>query len=68
VFEGDAPLITVRAAGSHRVKRSGRALTILSSTGGPAVLEELRGYRPSSIDVSPVTLKDIFLDSVRTED
>jgi len=29
------------------------------------VLDELRGYRPASIDVSPVTLKDIFLESVR---
>jgi ABC-2 type transport system ATP-binding protein len=33
-----------------------------------AVIEELRGYRPASLDVSPVTLKDIFLESVRTED
>jgi len=32
------------------------------------VIEELRGYRPASLDVSPVTLKDIFLESVNTED
>ena len=46
-------------AASSRCCRSG---------GGTAIIEELRGYRPSSIDVSPVTLKDIFLESVRTED
>ena len=39
-------------------------LTVLSFAGGDAVIDELRGYRPASIDVSPVTLKDIFLESV----
>ena len=68
VFDADAPAITVRAPGTHRVQRKGRVVTVLSSSGGSAVIDELRGYRPSSLDVSPVTLKDIFLESVRTED
>lgn len=67
VFEGEAPEIRVHAPGTHRVTRKGRVLTVLSG-GGSAVVDELRGYRPASIDVSPVTLKDIFLESVRTED
>jgi len=50
------------------VRRQGRVLTILSAGGGTAVLDEVRGYRPTSIDVTPVTLKDIFLESVKTED
>lgn len=68
VFEGEAPDFRIHAPGTHRLQRRGRVLTILSSHGGPALLDELRGYRPASIDVSPVTLKDIFLESVRTED
>lgn len=68
VFDNEAPDIRVHAPGTHRVKRKGRVLTILSSGGGNAVLDELRGYRPASIDVTPVTLKDIFLESVKTED
>jgi ABC-2 type transport system ATP-binding protein len=68
VFEGNAPEFKVHAPGTHRLKRKGRVITILSSNGGTAILEELRGYGPASIDVSPVTLKDIFLESVRTED
>ena len=68
VFEGDAPEIKVHAPGTHRVRRQGRVLTVLSSSSGDAVITELRGYRPSSFDVSPVSLKDIFLDAVRTED
>jgi len=68
VFEGNAPEIKVHAPGTHRVRRQGRVLTVLSSSGGDAVLEELRGYRPASFEVSPVSLKDIFLESVKTED
>jgi ABC-2 type transport system ATP-binding protein len=68
VFEGNAPEIRVHAPGTHRVRRQGRVLTILSGGGGAAVIEELRGYRPSTIDVTAVTLKDIFLESVKTED
>jgi ABC-2 type transport system ATP-binding protein len=67
VFEGDAPDIRVRAPGTHRMRRNGRMLTVLSG-GGAAVIDELRGYRPASIDVTPVTLKDIFLESVKTEE
>jgi ABC-2 type transport system ATP-binding protein len=68
VFENNAPEITVHAKGAHHVRRQGRVVTVLSSSGGDAVIEELRGYRPASFEVSPVTLKDIFLESVRTED
>jgi ABC-2 type transport system ATP-binding protein len=68
VFDGDAPDFRIHAPGTHRLQRRGRAITILSAHGGAALLDELRGYRPSSIDVSPVSLKDIFLESVRTED
>jgi ABC-2 type transport system ATP-binding protein len=45
VFEADAPQITVHAAGTHRVQRKGRVLTVLSSAGGDDVIQELRGYR-----------------------
>jgi ABC-2 type transport system ATP-binding protein len=68
VFANTAPEIKVHAPGTHRVRRQGRVVTVLSSSGGDAVIQELRGYRPASFDVSPVTLKDIFLESVRTED
>jgi ABC-2 type transport system ATP-binding protein len=67
VFEMQAPEIAFRAPGTHRVHRQGRVVTVFS-TGGPAVAEEARAFRPASIDVAPVTLKEIFLESVRTED
>jgi ABC-2 type transport system ATP-binding protein len=67
VFEMHAPEIAFRTPGRHRVHRQGRVLTVFS-TAAPAVIEEARAFRPASIDVAPVTLKEIFLESVRTED
>jgi ABC-2 type transport system ATP-binding protein len=68
VFENDAPDFRIHAPGTHRVRRQGRVVTILSASRGTAVIDEVRGYRPVAIDVSPVSLKDIFLETVRTED
>ena len=67
VFDGEAPELKVHAPGTHRVRRHGRTLTVLSAGGGSAVLDELRGYRPVSVDVTPVSLKEIFLESVKGE-
>ena len=68
VFEGDAPTAKFHSSGVRRVQRKGRVLTILSSAGTEQILDEAKGYRPVSIDVVPVTLKDIFLETVAAED
>ena len=68
VFDGDAPQPTFRAPGAVRVRRQGRVLTVLSSAGSEAVVAEARALHPVSVDVVPVTLKEIFLDSVVAED
>lgn len=67
VFDGEAPAPTFRASGIVRVQRNGRSMTVLSSAGADAVLEEARAWKPVSVDVAPVTLKDIFLETVREE-
>jgi ABC-2 type transport system ATP-binding protein len=64
VFDGDAPEHTFRAAGVERVRRKGRVLTVLSSAGAERVVDEARALHPVSVDVSAVTLKDIFLETV----
>lgn len=68
VFDGDAPEAAFRAPGVERVWRQGRVLTVLSSAGADAVLEEARALRPVSTDVTAVTLKEIFLETVKAED
>jgi ABC-2 type transport system ATP-binding protein len=68
VFDGDAPEPAFRAAGIVRVRRRGRVLSVLSSAGTGPVLEEARALGPVSVDIAPVTLKEIFLETVATED
>ncbi len=67
VFDGDAPDATFHAIGVKRVARQGRVLTVLSDAGADRIVEEARPLNPISIDVTPVTLKDIFLETVGME-
>jgi ABC-2 type transport system ATP-binding protein len=67
VFEGDAPAAAFSAAGIVRMQRQGRVLTVVSSAGSDAIVGEARALAPVSVDVTPVTLKDIFLESVIAE-
>ena len=68
VFDDDAPAIELRAPGALRVRRKGRVLTVVSSRGADQILDETRALCPASVDVFPVTLKDIFLETVAAED
>jgi ABC-type multidrug transport system ATPase subunit len=67
VFDGEAPEATFLAPGVQRVRRQGRVMTVLSSAGSAAVIEDARRLNPVSVDVVPVTLKEIFLETVITE-
>jgi len=67
VFDGDAPEPAFRAPGVERVRRKGRVLTVLSSAGAERILDEARALNPVSVDVLPVTLKEIFLETVTAE-
>ena len=68
VFDGEAPEPSFRARGVVRAQRRGRVLTVISSVGTDAILDEARALRPASVDVLPVTLKEIFLETVKAED
>ena len=68
VFDSDAPEPSFRAPGVERVLRKGRVLTVLSSAGSKQIVDEARALRPVSVDVVPVTLKEIFLETVASED
>jgi ABC-2 type transport system ATP-binding protein len=68
VFDGEAPEPSFRAPGVERVERKGRVLMVLSSAGVERILDEARALNPVSVDVVPVTLKEIFLETVTAED
>jgi ABC-2 type transport system ATP-binding protein len=67
VFAGDAPRVEPKSPGVVRVQRQGRVLTVLTSN-REALAAEARAWSPVSVDASPATLKEIFLESVKTED
>jgi ABC-2 type transport system ATP-binding protein len=67
VFDGEAPG-ELRLPGALRVHRTGRVLTVMSSADPDAIVEQARALGPLSVDVTPVTLKDIFLETVAAED
>ena len=67
VFEGEAPSPAFRAPGVVRVERNGRLLTVLANAGAGPIVEEARALEAVSVDVVPVTLKEIFLETVREE-
>jgi ABC-type multidrug transport system ATPase subunit len=68
VFDRDAPEPALRAPGVVRLRRDGRVLSVLSSAGAAGILDEVRTLGPLSTEVVPVTLKEIFLETVKAED
>jgi ABC-2 type transport system ATP-binding protein len=68
VFAGEAPDARFHSPGVERVRRKGRMLTVLSSRDADAIVSEARALNPVSVDMLPVTLKEIFLESVVAEE
>jgi ABC-2 type transport system ATP-binding protein len=67
VFADAAPSPAWRAPGIVATKREGRVLTVLVREGSERIVEEARALGPMSVDVLPVTLKEIFLETVAAE-
>jgi len=68
VFEGEAPEPRFRTAGVVRVRRQGRVIEVVSSAGADAIVAEARALNAASADVVPLTLKEIFLETVQREE
>ena len=68
VFEGDAPEARFTSPDVVRTRRKGRVLTVLVSKNADRIVDEARALAPTSVEVVPVTLKEIFLETVSAED
>ena len=68
VFDRDAPDVAPRGPGVVRVRRSGRVVSLVVSAGADRIVDEARALAPTSVEVTPIGLKDIFLDTVAAED
>jgi ABC-2 type transport system ATP-binding protein len=68
VFDGAAPDPVFRTPGVVRVARNHRVLSVIVSGRAEDVIDEARALQPVSIDCAPLTLKDVFLETVAGED
>ena len=68
VFDNDAPPAEFRAPGVARMHRKGRVITLLSRGDADPIVSEARALHPTSLEILPVTLKEIFLETVGAED
>jgi ABC-2 type transport system ATP-binding protein len=64
VFDGVAPDVAFKTKGIVSLRREGRVLSVLCRAGEADVVAEARALNPKGVDVLPVTLKEIFLETV----
>ncbi|MGH9769195.1 MAG: ABC transporter ATP-binding protein [Blastocatellia bacterium] len=68
VFEQEAPeQALAAAAGAAQFRRDGRSLTIFAGGNVDAIVDQAYLHNAVSVDVAPVTLKEIFLESTRSD-
>jgi ABC-2 type transport system ATP-binding protein len=67
VFDGEPPRELDQISGVAHFRRRGRTASLLAHTDVDAVVERMRELGPRSVEVRPVTLKELFLDHVRGE-
>ncbi len=64
VFDGTAPDASFKTKGIVSLRREGRVLSVLCRAAEADVVAEARALNPRAVDVLPVTLKEIFLETV----
>jgi ABC-2 type transport system ATP-binding protein len=63
-FAVAAPTSALPMLGVEQVRVRGRQLTILASQGAEGIADHMRSLGAVSIDVEPVTLREVFLETV----
>ncbi len=66
-FASNPPLDEFRMPGVRRVRRAERQLSLLVSGNAEAVAARGRSINAVSVDVVPISLREVFLESVQTE-
>lgn len=63
-FATPPPAVDFQIDGIERVHTDGRQVTVLASRNADAVVERAYGLGAVSVDVAPVTLREVFLETV----
>ena len=64
-FDGDPPVAHAVFPGIQQVRSSGRQLTFLARENADALAALARDMHPTAVEVTPVDLREVFLDTVR---
>jgi ABC-2 type transport system ATP-binding protein len=67
VFDGEPPATLADLPGVDNIRRRGRTASLLAHEDVDALLERTRGLGPRSVEVRPVSLKELFLEHVKGE-
>jgi ABC-2 type transport system ATP-binding protein len=67
VFEEEAPEKALVAAGAAQFRRDARSLTVFADRDVEVIVDRAYLHNAVSVDVAPVTLKEIFLECARSE-
>ncbi|MBO0800067.1 MAG: ABC transporter ATP-binding protein, partial [Blastocatellia bacterium] len=67
VFEEEAPEQALVAAGAAQLRRDSRSLTVFADRNVETIVDQAYLHNAVSVDVAPVTLKEIFLECARGE-
>jgi len=65
VFEKEAPEVALAAVGAAQFRRAGRSLTVFADRDVETIVDQAYLHDAISVDVAPVTLKEIFLECAR---
>ena len=66
-FANDAPRDELRIPGIRRVRRVGRQLSLVVSGNAEAVAARGRSMNAVSVEIVPISLREVFLESVQDE-
>jgi ABC-2 type transport system ATP-binding protein len=66
-FDGKPPSALASLTGIDHLRQRGRTASLLTHGNVDALVERARDLGPTSVEVRPVTLKELFLDHVRGE-
>ena len=67
IFEDRAPEYAMVAAGAAQFRRDARSLTVFADRDVETIVDRAYLHNAVSVDVAPVTLKEIFLECARSE-
>jgi len=68
VFDDVAPEPSFQSPGLVRVVRNNRVLSVVVSGGADRLIDEARSLRPVAIESEPLSLKEVFLETVAREE